>query len=302
MNNRPEAPPIAEARRAPETSAIAAPRRPRANSPGFMYAAMRVFDLSIGEMLWSRRTVFLGLLCGLPVIIALVLRGLRELGASPINVNNVAVNGPVIFGIIVWVLYVRFIVPILGVFYGTALIADEVEDKTITYLFTRPIPRSAVLLGKYFAYLVCTIFVVLPSLMLVWLLIVPMGGSLGRSFPDLLKDLGLLAVGLSAYGALFALAGSVLKRPLLIGLMFVLGWEPVIMVVPGYLKRLTVAFYLQGFVPHAMPSDSPLSLIQELFRETPGVVESVIWLTAIIGASLWLGGRAVTKREYVLEQ
>ena len=143
---------------------------------------MRVFDLSIGEMLWSRRTVFMGLLCGVPVIIALVLRGLRELGASPINVNNVAVNGPVIFGIIVWLLFIRFIVPILGVFYGTALVADEVEDKTITYSLRAPIPRSAILLGKCFAYLVCTVFVVLPSLVLVWLLIVPMGGSLGPSF------------------------------------------------------------------------------------------------------------------------
>ena len=57
----------------------------------------------------------------------------------------------------IWLLYVRFIVPVLGVFYGTALIADEVDDKTITYLFTRPIPRGAVLLGKYLAYLACTV-------------------------------------------------------------------------------------------------------------------------------------------------
>ena len=57
----------------------------------------------------------------------------------------------------IWLLYLRFIVPVLGVFYGTALIADEVEDKTITYLFTRPIPRGAVLLGKYLAYLACTV-------------------------------------------------------------------------------------------------------------------------------------------------
>src|SRR6188472_3726633 len=118
MSERPEAPPIVQARRAPETPAAATPQRRSAASPGFLFAAMRVFDLSIGEMLWSRRTV----------IIALVLRGLRELGASPINVNNVAVNGPIIFGIIVWLLFIRFIVPILGVFYGTALIADEVED------------------------------------------------------------------------------------------------------------------------------------------------------------------------------
>ena len=60
------------------------------------------------------------------------------------------------------------------------------------------------------------------------------GGQPRPELPDLLKDLGLLAVGLAAYGALFALAGAVLKRPLLIGLIYVLGWEPVIMVVPGY--------------------------------------------------------------------
>ena len=300
MTERPEAPPVIQPSSAPQARPSARGDGPPA--PGFLYAAMRVFDLSVGEMLWSRRTVFMGLVVGVPVIIALVMRGLRELGASPISVNNMAVTGPVIFGIIVWLLFIRFIVPILGVFYGTSLIADEVEDKTITYLFTRPIPRGAVLLGKYFAYLVCTVFVVLPSLVLVWLLVVPMGGSLGQSFPDLLKDLCLLAIGLSAYGALFALVGSVMKRPLLVGLIWVLGWEPIIMVVPGYLKRFSVAFYLQGFVPHAMPSDSPLSLVQELFRETPGLTESVIWLSAIVGLSLWLAARAVTKREYVLEQ
>ena len=71
--------------------------------------------------------------------------------------------GATIFGLMIWLLYIRFIVPVLGVFYGTSLIADEVDDKTITYLFTRPIPRSAVLLGKYLAYLVCTMLLVLPS-------------------------------------------------------------------------------------------------------------------------------------------
>jgi hypothetical protein len=63
MSERPEAPPIVQTR-APETPAVTTPRRRSASSPSFMYAAMRVFDLSIGEMLWSRRTVFMGLLCG----------------------------------------------------------------------------------------------------------------------------------------------------------------------------------------------------------------------------------------------
>ena len=41
----------------------------------------------------------------------------------------------------------RLLVPLLGVFHGTALIADEVEDRTLTYLFTRPFRRGAVLVG-----------------------------------------------------------------------------------------------------------------------------------------------------------
>jgi hypothetical protein len=104
-------------------------------SPGFLYASMRVFDLSIGEMLWSRRTVFMGLLVGVPLVIACILRVLAELGAPMFRVNNATMTGPMIFAFMLWLLYIRFTVPLLGVFYGTSLIADEVEDKTITYLF-----------------------------------------------------------------------------------------------------------------------------------------------------------------------
>jgi ABC-type transport system involved in multi-copper enzyme maturation permease subunit len=271
-------------------------------SPGFLYAALRVFDVSISEMLFSRRTVFMGLVVGVPVLIAVAVRILIELGAPLGRVNNVTLGGPTIFGLMIWAIFVQFCVPVLGVFYGTALIADEVEDKTITYLFTRPIPRSAVLFGKYLAYLVCTIFVVLPAVVLIWLLIVPINGSLGQGFPDLMKDLGLLALGLVVYGAVFALVGSVFKRPLLAGLVFIFGWETIVMALPGYLKRFTVAFYLRGLVPHTMPANSPLSIIEALFRETPPLTLCLFWLLTITGLSLYLAGRAVTNREYVLEQ
>ena len=136
--------------------------------------------------------------------------------------------------------------PVLGVFYGTSLMADEVEDKTITYLFTRPIPRGAVLVGKYLAYLGCTVFVVLPSVVLVYLLIVPLQGSLGAAFPDLLKDLLLLALGLAVYGAVFAFVGAKFKRPLLVGLIFIFGWEQAALAFPGYLKQFTVMYLPPG--------------------------------------------------------
>jgi ABC-2 type transport system permease protein len=280
-------------------------------APGVVTSAMRVFDLSLGEMLWSRRTIFMAMVVAVPVLISLIVRVLLELGA-PLFTNEevrggvmtqVRMSGPAIFGMLIWVLYLRFIVPILGMFYGTSLMADEIEDKTITYLFTRPIRRGAVLLGKYLAFLACSVFVVLPSVIVMYLLVVPIRGSLGAAFPDLLKDLGLIGIGLAAYGALFAFIGAKFKRPILIGLIFTLGWEQAVLVFPGYLKKFTIMYYLQALVPHAMPADGGIvSLMQGLFRDSPGIVASLFWLLVIWAVFLALGAWVVERREYVLEQ
>src|SRR3954452_6081431 len=278
------------------TEAITARR-----SPSFMTSAVRVFELSLGEMLWSRRTIFMALVLSAPVILALVSRIVQTMGVAPLRVNGARVGGAGIFGMMIWVLFIRFTIPMLGVFYGTSLIADEVDDKTLTYLFTRPIQRGAVLVGKYLAYLVCTVLVVLPSIMIVYFLIVPVAEIAG-SFRLLLIDLGIMALGLASYGALFALVGTVLKRPLVVGLVFAFGWEQLAMLMPGYMRRFTLAYYLQGLVPHAMPSDSGASLIQAVFTESPTAVTCLFRLTVRIGVSLFLGQRAIERREYVLEQ
>ena len=272
--------------------------------PGLVASSARIFDLSLGQMLWSRRSVFLAVLVGGPVAMAAALRltATLELAALP-RINGVRIGGPALFGMMVWLLYIRFIVPVLGVFYGTALIADEVEDRTITYLFARPIPRSSVLLGKYLSYLACTVLLVLPSVVLVYFLVVPLAGAgVGSEFPSLLADLGMLAAGLASYGAVFALVGARLKRPLVIGLMFAFGWEPAVLLFPGYLKRATVAFYLQALVPHAMPQDSAVSVLMQVFQEIPSIMTSLLCLTLITLVTLWLAAGAVERREYVLEQ
>jgi ABC-type transport system involved in multi-copper enzyme maturation permease subunit len=275
----------------------------RPATPSVFSSAMRIFDLSLGQMLWSRRSVFLALLLGGPVMLAIALRVVSVLYTSGFRINGAQAAGASIFGMMIWLLFIRFIVPVLGVFYGTSLIADEVDDKTITYLFTRPIPRRAVLFGKFLAYLVCTVLLVLPSVMLVFFLIVPIGGSsVGEAFPSLLADLGMLAVGLAAYGAVFALVGTRLKRPLIVGLVFAFGWEPAVLLFPGYLKRLTVAYYLQALVRHEAPQDSAVSMLMQVFREVPSVPGSLAGLAVIIGVTLWLAGRAVERREFVLDQ
>ncbi len=273
-------------------------------APPLASSIARIFDLSLGQMLWSRRSVFLALLvCG-PVMLAFGVRTVLALeGRGLPSINGEAVGGPALFGLMIWLVYLRFVVPVLGVFYGTALIADEVEDKTITYLFTRPIPRRAVLFGKYAAYLACTTLLVLPSVVIVYFLIVPLdGGQVGREFPALLSDLAMLVAGLAAYGAVFACVGAAVKHPLVAGLVFAFGWEPAVLIFPGYLKRLSVGYYLQALVPHTMPSDTALSVLMQLFAEVPSLSLSLLSLAVITAGSLWAAGRAVEHREYVLEQ
>ena len=148
------------------------------------------------------------------------MRLLVEVGAPLPRVDRMEVTGPLIFGLMIWAFFVRFSVPVLAVFYGTSLIADEVEDRTITYLFTRPIAREAVLIGKYLAYLVCTTFVVLPAVVVVWLLIVPIGGRLADSFLDLTKDLALLVIGLAVYGAAVCARRGAVQTPAARGVVF----------------------------------------------------------------------------------
>jgi ABC-type transport system involved in multi-copper enzyme maturation permease subunit len=269
----------------------------------FFSATLRVFDIAVGQLLWSRRTAFMALAAGGPVVLAVIFRALDVFGLSALRVNGVRVGGPVMFGGMIWLLYLRFVIPVLGAFYGTALVADEVEDRTITYLFTRPIPRGSIVIGKYLAYLACTSLVVLPSVMAVYLLMTPIGGgSIGETFPSLLKDLGLLALGLAVYGAVFAYIGARVPRPLVTGLVLVFGWEQVALIVPGYLRRFTVAYYLQSLAPHAMPPDDTIAAIQSLFSEPPSAASSIAWLLAILVVALWLAARALETREYVLEQ
>ena len=271
--------------------------------PALLTSAARIFELSLGQMLWSRRSLFLGLVVGSPVVLAAALR-LAEISGLLFTFDRLRPAGTMVYGMMIWLIYVRFLVPVLGVFYGTSLIADEVDDKTLTYLFTRPIQRSSVIIGKYLAYLVCTVLILLPSVVVVFFLAVPLGrgATIAQMFPTLLTDLGMLALGLAAYGAVFAFVGARLKRPLLVGLLFALGWEPAVLLAPGYLKRLTVAYYLQALVKHDMPQDSAGAALLQIFREVPPLGTSLLGLAVIVALGLWLAGRTVQRREYVLEQ
>jgi hypothetical protein len=89
---------------------------------------------------------------------------------------------------------------------------------------------------------------------------------------------------------------------LLVGLIFIFGWEQAALAIPGYMKRFTVMHYLQALVPHAIPSDGIVGFLQAFFRESPSLFTSLFWLTLIWAVCLYLAASVVERREYVLEQ
>src|SRR5437867_1382125 len=99
---------------------------PTRSAPAVTASAARIFDLALGEMSWSRRSVLHAILVGGPVVLAAVSRILST-SFGPFQVNGVPVTGGALFGTMIWLLSIRFIVPVLGVFYGPSLIADEVD-------------------------------------------------------------------------------------------------------------------------------------------------------------------------------
>jgi len=237
----------------------------------------RIFELALGQMLWARRSVLLALAAGAPILLAIVTRLTLAGGTAFVQINGRRIDSEAVFGSAMSLLYLRFIVPAIGVFYGTSLIADEVEDKTITYLFTRPIPRGAIVLGKFLAYLVCAIAVVLPSAAVVFMVMVPFG-NMAALLGSFVRDLGVLVLGLAAYGAVFLWAGALFRRPLVGGLLFVFGFEQVAVILPGYVGRLTLAHYLQANTT------------------------SVVCLLLVTIVALWAAMLVIEHREYVLER
>lgn len=260
---------------------------------GLLHGARGVFDIALDAMLWSRRSILMAVLLLLPIAFALLYRFVL-VAKLPARLR-----GFDLYGVIVALYYVRNALPLAALFYAVSLIADEVEDKTITYLFTRPIQRASILLGKFAAYLATTLTLTLPSLVITFFLLLTARGvdGVGASVHHLFRDMGVIALTFLTYGAFFTLLGVGLRRPVIPGLLFLFVWE-FLALLPGYLPRLTITAYLRSLIPHRPPDEG----LAEVFGQALPLALCLEAIGAMVvfflGAALWIFSR----REYVLEQ
>jgi ABC-type transport system involved in multi-copper enzyme maturation permease subunit len=274
----------------PKPAPVRDPGRPLPFRP----AARAVFDLSLEAMVWTRRSVLMAILVGMPVVFGILYRIVL---ASNAKVQPVTPHD--LYAVIVAVYWIRNVLPLAALFYATALVADEVEGKTLTYLVTRPLTRASIFAGKFAAYLVTTLTLALPAAVLTFFLILSARGfsAIGQAVGDLVRDLAVMALALLVYGALFALLGVLLKRPVIPGLMFLYGWE-LLANLPGYLPRLTITAWLRSLVTHRPAQEGLAGLFQQVLPAS----QALPVLVVASAAFLFLAARIFSSREYVLDQ
>ena len=163
-----------------------------------------------------------------------------------------------------------------------------------------PVSRRIIYLGKYLAYLVAASLLLLPTAVVSFLIamIADPPGEAVQHLPILFKDLGVLILGILAYGALYALIGAVAKRPVFVGLGFAIVWETAVTFIPGYLSKMTIKHYLLALLPHAAGERGVLSLLES--PTSPPI--AIVVLLATTAGLLALGAWIFTRKEYVLEQ
>lgn len=234
-----------------------------------------------------------------------------------------------------WFLVLQLMVPLAAVIAGSVVISEEVEDRTITYLLTRPIPRPAVLFGRWLATLTVLLALIGGSVFALGKVVESRAATYEapqreviefknregetrtrvREAPDaelvaatsegrlpdglLASVAGIALLGATVYSALFAAIGTFNKHPMVLGLGYCFAVEGMLANLPGTNQTWTIQYYLRSLLLETHP---------ELWGKLPEVLiakhdsfrEAVTTLVVILVLALGLGAAVIRRKQYEL--
>lgn len=173
---------------------------------------------AVRRLAWSRRTVVLLLLALAPLAFAMVVRSEAPPGAIDLFRTGFLPN------LSLGILHIFF------AFLATGLVRDGIEDRTLTFLLTRPMGRAPVVFGLYGGLLLLAVPLLLASALLGYLACFAGTGTRPLPMDDPACGTLLLAVGLAAlfYGALYTLIGMVFRSPAIAAIIYLIAVEIVL--------------------------------------------------------------------------
>ena len=155
--------------------------------------------------LFGRRRALL--LLPLPVLLVGLALLCRAYDVDPVNWGT-----PVLVG-----LGLAVVLPVIALIVGTGVLGSEVDDGTIVHILTKPLPRWNIILAKLGVAIGVTAVTAAVPLFI--------AGMLADSVRLGLALVVGAVVGAAAYSAFFLLLSLLTRRPVLLGLVYILVWE-----------------------------------------------------------------------------
>ena len=253
-------------------------------------ASRILFTTHLWRTAFSRRGLVGALLAAVPVVVALI--------GARVQANHHMHKPPPVLDVL-WFGLIQVFVPLVSLIFGAAVVAEEIEDRTASFLFTRPIPRPAILLGRWLAAYLVVVALLCASARAVIMILGSLSGEFTLPPGFDASVLATVALGAAAYTAVFAALGTLLKHPVIVGLGYTFAVEGFLANLPGSNQALTIQFYLRSFLAGADPS------IGEHFSffADPNLVTSgaaFLRLAWILVAALVLGSWTIARKQYVL--
>lgn len=267
-----------------------------------LYATWIVAAKSTRRAMARKRCLILLAICSLPVLSVALWRVFAPIGGSDYQ-------GPSAYEMYVFAAatsFLPFLVPLVPLFLGTAAINDEIEEKTIMFLFLRPVSKFTIVLAKTISVMLTSVAILGGTMTLVFSICASSLSSkmIPGDLPMLLKDIGVFALASFAYGGLFVLMGVFLRRPYILGLFYVIAWDSYAAYLPGKAGLLNIKHYVTSIFPHQTQEQSPLrAALAVLCPHTPA--EPMFAAFVLIGVGLvcaFLAYVAFQARDYGFEK
>jgi ABC-2 type transport system permease protein len=231
---------------------------------------LTIIGITVRALLGRRRVLML-----LPM--PLVLIGLTLIGTYSGVLD--ADWGPTVFGN----LGLSVILPLTALIVGSSVLGLEIDDGTITHLLTKPLPRSEIVLSKLaVAWVVTTVATGVP------LAVAAVIAGSGTLAVGLVLGAGLGAL---AYCALFLALSVLTKRPVAVGLVYIMLWENVLVSFVDGAKVFSVREHATTLADTV--GDSPL-LSSSVALGTAMVMSVLFIVVGTVGATQRLRSFALT--------
>ncbi len=177
------------------------------------------------------------LLFPLPVLLVLLAVLSRALGVDPSDWGPSVLVG----------LGLAVVLPVIALIVGTGVLGAEIDDGTVVHILTKPLPRWQIVLPKLaVAAGVTAVTVAVPLYV---------AGVLASSVRVGLALAAAASIGALAYCAFFLALSLVTRRPVLLGLVYVLIWEGLLGNFVSGTKVLSIQQYVIALADRFAPTE-----------------------------------------------